>query len=263
MTTKSSDIFAELEQWYARRNGEYVLDSIRRYLDSRLDTAFGYHILQLGITRQHPLFGSCNINHRVYASEQTGKAVGLVANVDELPLASDSIDVLIAHHSLEFDENPHQALREMHRVLAPQGHLIVVGFNPYSAFGGAAYLKGLSSTSPWRHHNPVNTARVADWLNLLGCEVRNTTYLYSIPPLGNGKIRDLMINCDRWFNGHNLPLGGLYVMHAVKQVPRLIRPRRRLLPARERLIGLSVAKPTAAQYPAPTIHKIRHGEGKS
>ena len=262
MTTKNSDIFAELEQWYARSNGQYVLDNVRRYLDGRLDTAFGYHILQLGVTRQHPLFESCNINHRIYASEQGGEAIGLVANGDELPLESDSIDVLIAHHSLEFEENPHQALREMHRVLAPQGHLIVVGFNPYSVLGGAAYLRGLSAKSPWRHHNPVNAARATDWLNLLGCEVRDSTYLYSIPPIGNGKLRNLMINCDGWFNAHNLPVGGVYAMHAVKQVSRLIRPRRRLLPARERLIGLTVAKPTAAQYPAPTVHKLRHGDKK-
>jgi SAM-dependent methyltransferase len=255
MRTDNSDILLQLEAWYARNNGRYLVENIRNSLETTLDTAFGYHVLQLGVTRQHPLFEHSHINHRVYAAEKSGSAIGLVTQSDELPLESDSIDILIAHHSLEFAENPHQVLREMQRVLAPQGQLIIIGFNPYSAFGSMAYIKGLSRSSVWHHHHPVSAHRVTDWLHLLGCEVQQRNYLYAVPPQGVGKVRDLMIRCDNWFEAHNAPVGGLYILHAVKQTLGMNRLRRRLLASGERLIGLAVPKPRGVPSPAPSVHK--------
>lgn len=254
MKKAARDISQELESWYSRKNGQYLLDSIRQHLENTLATAFGYHILQLGVTRQHPLYENSPINHRIYTSQKEGDAIGLVARCDELPLESDSIDILIAHHSLEFVANPHQSLREMQRVLAPQGHLMIIGFNPYSATGAAAYLKGLSRKSPWQAHHAVGRHRLTDWLHLLGCEVQDCSYLYAVPPRGVGKLRDLMVGCDRWLTRHNVPVGGLYVLHAVKQVTGLNRPRSRLLATRERLIGLRVTKPGTATSPVPSVH---------
>ncbi len=265
MNPEYSDILTELESWYSRPNGQYLLETLRQNIDSYLDTAFGYHILQIGVTRHHPLFEHSSVNHRIYAAQRAGEAIGLVAHSDELPLESDSIDILIAHHSLEFEANPHQALREMQRVLAPQGHLMIIGFNPYSVSGGAAYIKGLSSRSPWHQHEPVAAHRLTDWLHLLGCEVQEKSYLYTVPPMGSGKLRELSTRCDSWLRGHNFPLGGLYVLHAIKQVSGLNRPRRRVRPASERLIGLAVPKPSAVPSPSPSISITttptpRHGD---
>lgn len=260
MTSDSSTVYDQLESWYCRRNGLYLLENLRENLEKSLNTAFGYHILQMGLTRHHPLFENSPINHRIYTSPRGGEDIGLVAHSEELPLESDSIDILIAHHSLEFDSNPHQVLREMQRVLAPQGHLLIIGFNPFSAFGGGTALRGLSSKSPWHYHHPIGSHRLTDWLHLLGCEVQDCSHLYALPPMGSGKFRELMIRCDKWASSHNMPVGGLYVLHAIKQVARINRTRRRLLPAGRRLIGLAVPKPSAAPSPSPSIHTPRTGD---
>ncbi|MBP6723238.1 MAG: class I SAM-dependent methyltransferase, partial [Halioglobus sp.] len=91
----------ELESWYAREHGQYLLASTRRAVDSALDTAFGYHLLQTGCSRGHALFTNSPINHRIYAAERPGPQVNLLALADELPLESDSIDTVIAHHTLD------------------------------------------------------------------------------------------------------------------------------------------------------------------
>lgn len=259
MTTRSKDIYRELDSWYSGKNGAYLLENLKQNIDKSLETAFGYHLLQLGITPDHALFHSININHRIYGSEREGERVSLITNNGELPIESDSIDVLIAHHSLEFEDDPHQALREMQRVLAPQGHLIIIGFNRYSVFGASRFLKGRTGKSSWRHHQPVNPFRAADWLRLLGCEVQQCSHLYTLPPIGGIRLRNAMVSCDAWLSEHNVPIGGLYIMHAINQVPRLNRPRRRLLPARNRLIGLAVPT-TSVGSSSKTLHKVNHGE---
>jgi len=255
-SSESHQVSAELEAWYNRRNGQYLLASLRKTLEPILDTSFGYHILQLGAAPGQTLVDHSPINHRIYSADHPHDGVTLVSNTDELPLESDSIDTLIAHHSLEFGPNPHRVLREMQRVLAPQGHLLIVGFNPYSLVGLAAYCRRLARKPLWQHHHPVSRLRLTDWLHLLGCEVQSYHHLYSLPPLGQGRLYTLLSNCNAWSDRHNLPTGGLYVLHAIKQVSALNKPRMRLRERGGRLIGLAVPKPRAVPTPTPAIGNI-------
>mgnify|MGYP001824517097 FL=1 len=257
MDPQCSDILTQLESWYARENGLYLLDRTRDAAGLLLDTSFGYHLLQLGAIRGRPLFENSPINHRIYAAERAGERIGLVTMADELPLESDSIDAVIAHHSLDFAANPHQVLREIQRVLTPQGHLLLIGFNPHSLQGLSTRLRGLSRQSLWHRHQPVSERRLTDWLHLLGCEVQSSTRLYTVPPIGGGRVRQWLMRCDDWSSRHNLPGGGIYILHAIKQVSALHRPRRQLRLRRERLIGLAVPKPSAAPSPAPIAPGLR------
>ncbi len=151
-TGERIDTLTELESWYARDSGQYLLDSTLRAVAATLDTAFGYHLLQTGCSRGHALFASSPINHRIYAAERAGEQINLLALADELPLESDSIDTVIAHHTLDFADNPHQVLREMQRVLTPQGQLLIIGFNPHSLLGVNTRLRGISRKSLWHGH---------------------------------------------------------------------------------------------------------------
>jgi SAM-dependent methyltransferase len=256
MQAECIDILAELESWYARDAGQYLLAATRSTVQNLLDTSFGYHILQLGVSGIRPLCQGSPINHRLYCADRAGPGVGLVAEPDELPLESDSIDAIIAHHCLEFASNPHQVLREIQRVLTPQGQLLVIGFNPFSLLGCKTHLRGLARDPLWSRHQPVSERRLTDWLHLLGCEVLDTFRLYGLPPVGSGRLRQCIARGDAWTARHNLPIGGLYILHATKHVAGLNRPRRPLLARRARLIGL-VPKP--APTPAPrSPHSRRH-----
>ena len=253
MSDESSLSSAHLEAWYQGKNGPYVLAALRSALQPVLDISFGYHILQMGVSRDCPLYDQSTINHRVYCAEQAGGRVNLVTHSDELPLESDSIDTLIAHHSLEFGPNPHRVLREMQRVLAPQGHMLIVGFNPHSLLGVGASVGRIARNPLWQQQQPVSRHRLTDWLHLLGCEVQSYSHVYGLPPIGGGKFRELLARGDAWCNAHQLPTGGLYILHAIKQVSALNKPRLRLRERGERLIGLAVPKPSVAPSPAPAV----------
>lgn len=245
-----NEILTELETWYSCTNGRYLLEVLEREIAGSLDTAFGYHLAQVGATRCHPLFMASPVRHRIYVSPKAGAAVSLVADAGELPLATDSVDVLIAHHSLEFSDNPHQALREMHRVLTPQGHLFVIGFNPWSLQGLNIALRARAGAGPWRARRSLSTWRLNDWLNLLGLEEEDARQYYTVPPFGGRRIRGVVERCNAWCARHRLPAGGVYIVHAMKQVPGSLRPAQR--GRRARLIDIAVPKPVSAPRPAPT-----------
>ncbi len=252
MSAQFNDILAELESWYCSERGQYLLQQVRQALQPQLDNAFGYHILQIGPLPGESLFGDCRINHRIIACDRRGEGTDLLCEAGEIPLQSDSVDVVIAHHALEFVENPHQVLRELHRVLTPQGQLLVLGFNPHSLRGLVTRIRGLSKRSPWYEHRPVSISRLSDWLHLLGFELRDGSHLYAVPPAGQARVRAATELLDKWCVEHKLPLGGLYVQAAIKQVAAQNRPLSRLRRHGEKLIDLAVPKPVVAPSPAPS-----------
>jgi SAM-dependent methyltransferase len=251
MSTQFSDIFQQLESWYGSDRGVYLLHELQRCIQPMLDTTFGYHIVQLGPPAGRQLLAGSPIHHRIYAAPQAGTGAGLLCRADELPLQSDSVDAVVALNCLEFADNPHQVLRELQRVLTPQGHLLLAGFNPWSVAGAARRIRGLGKGSFWRHQHPVGERRLTDWLHLLGCEVQDRRRLYALPPVGGDRLRRATTRIDKWCSRYNLPVGGVYVLHAIKQVAAVHRPRQAL--RRERLIGLAVPKAGAAPSPTPTL----------
>jgi ubiquinone/menaquinone biosynthesis C-methylase UbiE len=60
-----------------------------------------------------------------------------VCDLRELPFAANSIDLAVMPHVLESHDNPHQILREVERILIPDGQLVITGFNPLSLWGAS------------------------------------------------------------------------------------------------------------------------------
>ncbi|MFT4615305.1 MAG: SAM-dependent methyltransferase [Bacteroidia bacterium] len=256
MRLDCSDILTELESWYASENGRYLLSETRQAIQHVLDTTFGYHILQLGVRTEQPLSHESPIHHRIYCGPAQGQSIDLAAIPEELPLECDSIDTVIAHHCLEFAEDPHQVLREIQRVLTPQGRLILIGFNPWSLYGLAGRTKGALRHPLWSAYRPVSEGRMTDWLHLLGCEVQDNIRLFSVPPVGGQRLRGWLQRGDGWATRHNLPLGGVYVLHALKQVGARHPPKSVRRVRRESLIGL-VPKPRPTASPATPAPRPR------
>lgn len=250
---QSSEISRALETWYSRPRSEVLWERTGERLQAILDLAFGYHVVQLGPLPGRRLVDGSPINHRILAGPcHDGAApVDLCCHGDELPLESDSVDMLVAFHALEFDAHPHGCLREMQRVLRSQGHLVIIGFNPRSLMGASMAVQGLRPSGLWHHHRPVSLHRLTDWLRLLDCELASVQHLFPLPPAGESRLRGLAEKVDRWATRHRLPGGSLYIVHAVKQIAGMRRPLPK--PATLRALpGLTVAAGSRARNPAGT-----------
>lgn len=251
--TQSIEISRALETWYARHHGAELRQSLLTRLQPLLDLAFGYHVLQLSPLQSSLIDGS-PINHKIFASGCVNGEVSLCCHGDELPLESDSVDMVVAWHALEFDAHPHGSLREMMRVLRPRGHLVIVGFNPFSLLGLSQRLRRFGSSELWRRHHPVGLHRLTDWLHLVDGELESIQHLYPLPLSGQGRLWRISAGADRFFARHQLPGGGVYMAHALKQIPGARRPRPVTAQAPARFAGLRVARsptPTRRQDAQP------------
>lgn len=155
--------------WQAFPQGKWLAKQIERQNNKWWPRVFGYHLLKIGQLSSHIDTSTCSIKHQVNLAEH-GDNIGVITDTHHLPIAENSVDAVLMAHTLDYSDDPHQLLREAHRVLIPDGYLIITGFNPLSLCGLMRFWPGLSHKLPWsaRFFAP---ARVKDWLALLGCEV--------------------------------------------------------------------------------------------
>src|SRR4051812_23886768 len=242
-----------LHEWYETRLGQYLLEKERAYLDDVTPDIFGFHALQLGLT-EIDLLRENRITHRMRV-DTLGKP-DVYARCHELPFATQSIDLVLMPHVLEFAQEPHAILREVDRVMMPEGRLIIAGFNPWSLWGMRSAM-GLSRHQyPWNGHF-LSLLRVKDWLALLGFEVSAGRLTGYAPPFDNEKWRRRFAFMepagDRWW-----AVGGaVYLLQAIKRVRgmRLITPRWQEKDAREK--AMAVAAKRTRHDPAKTAAHLR------
>ncbi|WP_440904271.1 class I SAM-dependent methyltransferase [Catenovulum sp. SX2] len=168
--------------WNDIPQGGFVKKQVERHLNQWWPTVFGYHLLKVGSLSAEIDSLACPIKHQVNVAT-LGDRQGVVADIHHLPFKENSVDAVLLSHTLDYTHDPHQILREAHRVLVANGYLFITGFNPMS-------LAGLFKILPGRKHSALkqarffSTNRIGDWLNLLGCEVVNDQrFIYG--PLGH------------------------------------------------------------------------------
>ena len=277
----------QLPQWLRSPAGQYLLAWEQRHLDHAVADLFGFHALQLGLPQLAALRAN-RMPHRwlaveAAAGDEADFALGaagaagadllaeatvdphdsahgergivvssptLRCHFDALPFDAASLDLVVLPHALELARDPHLALREVERVLVPEGRAIIVGFNPASLWGARQKLGRLRRSLPLARQGElflphagefIGYRRLRDWLRLLSFEVEAGRFGCYIPPVTSARWVsrfDWMERAgDRWWP----VFGALYYIVAVKRVRGM------------RLVGLirKDARVKAVTAPAP------------
>jgi SAM-dependent methyltransferase len=136
----------------------------------------------------------------------------------ELPFASQSLDLVVLPHVLEFAAEPHQVLREVERVLIPEGQVIICGFNPASLWGARQGMGASRAAATCRRRRIhlyaaherlvkiVESRRHAQPFRLLRAAISH--HPVAQPLRLHGKAG------QRWWPY----LGAVYIVHAIKRV---------------------------------------------
>lgn len=207
-----------LHRWFQSPLGQAVVDAECRFLSNRLAGMHARTVLQIGSfgQGQRPtLFG--NARQWLVDYDAVGP-LDVAGDCRELPFASDSIDAVLLVHQLEFTEAPHDVLREVCRIVSPEGWLINLGFNPYSLWGLRRALGRGGATDGIWHGRYVSRARVEDWLRVLGLSVHHREGLMLRPPLRNRRRLERLEPIERWGRHYARWLGGIHVTAARKHV---------------------------------------------
>ena len=263
----------ELARWLQSPPGRYLLAWEQAQIDRAVADLFGFHALQLGLGELEGLRAN-RMPHRWVASDSLREPQplplppvdealstlqpmlpghALMCDFDALPFPSQSLDLVLLPHTLELTRDPHDTLREVERVLRPEGRLVIVGFNPVSLWGlrqSAGRLRQrLGGNAPLYLPDAgdlIGYGRVRDWLRLLGFEVERGRFGLWRPPLRSERGLARMAWLDDAGARAWPVLGAVYLVEAVKRVRGM------------RLLGLA-RRSSHARQAAPAVVANRLG----
>ena len=278
-----------LAQWLHTPAGADLLAWEQQQLDSAVVDIFGFHALQMGMpalqglrdnrmphrwlavdssdieqletagdAQTSPVTASSllqSLNHPRTVepwSQSYSVAPSLACDFDALPLDAQSLDLVVLPHALELAEDPHRALGEVDRVLRPEGHAVILGFNPTSLWGLRQRLGhvrrsvGLGKNKPLfmpRAGEFIGYRRLRDWLRLLSFDVVSARFGCYRPPLTSPVWLERCAWMDRVGERWWPVFGSVYMLVVVKRVRGM------------RLVGLAPQTKTRKQaVPAVVVH---------
>ena len=216
--------------WLRTPMGRVVLERESQLVASALEKVFGLHTLQIGAWGEADTFlQHSKSRRRLLVANYPTEGVDIVSDPAALSIASDSVDAVVLPHTLELDANPHDTLREVHRVLVGDGHVILLGFNPWGSWG----LSQRAGLIPSREGRAISQRRLLDWLTLLGLEpVDRARYLH-LPPVNHEQMARRAERIETtgarlwpWMSGAYMITARKRVYSALPMRPAWYRPRR-------------------------------------
>ncbi|CEN56055.1 Methyltransferase type 11 [Candidatus Methylopumilus turicensis] len=209
--------------WLGSPIGCYLLNEEQALFDDVVSDIFGFNAIQLGFL-QADLLRNSRVPLVLKASETKGD---LLCETQQLPISSNTMDLVLLPHTLDFSINPQQTLREVERVLVAEGHVVITGFNPISSWGLRRFVsKRCASSSAMWHAHFLSALRIKDWLNLLGFEIVGVRMACYKLPLQSTQWLQRFDALDRLGARYCPMLGGVYCIVAKKRIlgMRIIKP---------------------------------------
>ncbi len=245
-----------LQDWFQTPPGRYLLAWEQAQFDQAVADIFGYHALQLGLSAVDGL-GANRMPHRWLAMPEADSTPGVAVVTDfaALPFFANTLDLVVLPHSLELSPDPHATLREVERVLVPDGRVVICGLNPASLWGmrqrrARLYRRlGFGDLFLPDTGDFIGYRRMRDWLRLLGFEVESSQFGAYRPAVRS----EAWLERLRWFDAAGerwWPIfGAVYFVVAIKRVRGL-----RLLSKDWRRSG---ARATAPVPITGKVHRVR------
>ncbi len=240
----------KLSVWFRSPLGKVVFSLENEQLENILPRLFGYHILQFGYTAELNFLNSSRISNKTVLfleDSETNKKINMSirTTAEDLPITMDSIDVVLLPHILEYSKDAHKLLREIERILIPEGYAVIIGINPFSLWGLWHILFCWWDKMPWGGRL-ISVSRMKDWLSLLDFEIEKVKYFFFSPPLSNIKLLKKFLPLER-LGKYCYPIfGGIYIVVAKKRIAPLT-PVRMKWRQKQNLLGTESIEPTSRE----------------
>lgn len=221
--TLKNNSSTSLQKWFKTPAGQVYQHAEAVLLSAVLRDNFRSSVLQVGqIGWEEHVHKAMRFAHYTIldaqpkAAEKCSHVIGLAG---EMPIDSHSLDIVILPHALDFDKDPHQVLREVNRVLKPEGIIMLIGFNPWAFWHLPRFFPNAKKRMPWCGEF-ISRYRVIDWLKLLNFDIEKK-HGFCFFPIGKGAKQETNSKILKFLNrlGRYLPfLPAAYFVMGVKRV---------------------------------------------
>jgi len=194
-----------------------------------------------GVLRHVYLVKNCTIPDQVCIDRVA--SADIISSPAALPISSDCVDLFVLPHTLDFTSKPHEILREVERCLVPEGHMIIIGFNPYSFYGLWKLVLARKKIAPW-DAKFYSVGRLRDWSSLLGFEEAQLHFVAHLPPFKRIQAWGRMQSISNALQRRVAHAGGLYIFVARKRVARLTPLKRAWPTATNQILTGKLPKPS-------------------
>ena len=208
-----------LQAFYQARLGRMVAQATNARLRAAWETLSGLDVLGVGYPQPflEPFAKAARRCVLAMPHEQgaipwdfgQGNVV-LLSEPARLPLRDNLFDRVLIAHGLEESDFPQRLLREVWRVMAPEGRLIVLVAN-------RAGLWARSEAQPFGHGRPYSRGQLADLLRGAAFEPLASARVVFAPPVDWPLLLALAPRLEELGSALALPLGGLLLMEAIKR----------------------------------------------
>lgn len=249
----------ELRDFYDSPGGIMVRRVIGREIRQRWPSAagmtlvgLGYAVPYLGTFREeaHAALAMMPAEQGVRHWPKSAPNRTALVEEDQLPIADGSVDRILVIHGLEVADDARHMLREIWRVLAPEGRVLIVVPNRRG-------LWAQRDTTPFGHGRPYSRSQIERLVDGAMLSVESIGHALAVPPLGLRALQRAAPGFER-IGGRLWPaFSGLVIVEASKRmmgglaVP--VRGRR----ARMRVLAPQGTGRTTPLEPAKPGHRIR------
>jgi len=209
---------ALMHHWYDTELGRAVVAEEQACLKTVLKSKFGHHLIQLDSGLYQPLDEKAPVGCQTLLSWHENRSLSplIRGEPEQLPFLPGSIDQIVLHHTLDFCQDPHRVLREASQALVSGGHIVIVGFNPFSFWMLKKIGHLFSGQLPWAGRF-MRASRLEDWLRVLDFEVEERYSLFHRPPFKRKSWLERMMWMDKLVRWGLPKFGASYILVAQKQ----------------------------------------------
>jgi SAM-dependent methyltransferase len=162
-------------------------------------------------------------------------ALSALVEETQLPLSDNAVDRVLLVHALEMADDAIALMREVWRVLAPNGRLLAVVPNRRG-------LWARIDTTPFGHGRPYSRAQITNILRETWFTPTGWGEALYVPPIPRGWFLRSAVAWERTGATLSAPFAGVHIVEATKQVYRAIparREKRRFVPTLEPVLAPS------------------------
>lgn len=233
-----------LNHWALTPNGRAIFEQEKVLVDGAVKNLFGYYCVQLGAPTLKSVMLESRIQYKVLVASEFKEGAGdphcyfVKADLDYLPIAKNSVDVVVLPHTLEIAADPYYLLRQVDAMLRPEGHMLITGFNPYGCL--VMRFRLFKKMPLFREAQLERLNQIKMWLEVLGYDIQLQRYS-TVTCFAQREQKTRRIALLEWVEKYlsklGLQFGNVYCLVAKKRVdsPTLVgakwhMPRWRLMP---------------------------------